>query len=228
VNAPSELFVHLAMLITGMFCHGFVFNDMKTSCIIPIPKSNQSVCASANYSGIALIAGIGKLVDNIVLERVCEYLIITDLQFGFKHGHLNNMCTMILKETVAYYTWHQCCTYFILLDTRKAFDHINCFREYRIVTKFLIKHYLEQYAYINWNTLLPHSFTILNGVRHGIIILSAHWQNCICALLLISRCTDAKYAKFFEWVDVMHFQCLRCNMASLVKINSSFRTLNTS
>jgi hypothetical protein len=38
INMFNKLFVPLALLITGMFCHGFVIIDMKTSCIIPIPK----------------------------------------------------------------------------------------------------------------------------------------------------------------------------------------------
>jgi hypothetical protein len=38
VNAPNELVVPIALLITGMFSHSFVANDLKTSCIIPIPN----------------------------------------------------------------------------------------------------------------------------------------------------------------------------------------------
>jgi hypothetical protein len=74
--SSTDLFVHLALLLTGMLIHGFVPDDFLVSTIIPIPKGkNTNVTDSANYRGIALSSVMGKIIDLIVLERYCDNLL---------------------------------------------------------------------------------------------------------------------------------------------------------
>jgi len=37
------------------------------------------------------------------LDKYSDCLYISELQFGFKTGHSTDMCSMVLKETLAYY-----------------------------------------------------------------------------------------------------------------------------
>ena len=44
-----------------------------------------------------------KIFDLIMLSRFCDHLHSSELQFGFKAHRSTDMCTMVLKETTAYY-----------------------------------------------------------------------------------------------------------------------------
>jgi len=79
-----------------------------SSTIIPIPKGhNANMCDSTNFRGIALSSLFGQTFDNIILDRYCDALLSSELQFGFKANHSTNMCSMVLKETISYYKQHQ-------------------------------------------------------------------------------------------------------------------------
>jgi len=58
---------------------------------------------SKHFRGISLSSLYGKYFDNVILSKFHEHLCTSDLQFEFKQNSATNMCTMILKETVAYY-----------------------------------------------------------------------------------------------------------------------------
>ena len=98
------LLVHLSLLISAMFTHGFVLDELTISTIVPIPKPKLDACISNNYRSIALCSIIGKLIDLVLLNKLADKLVTSDLQFGFKKGHSTSMCTQLLKETVSYYT----------------------------------------------------------------------------------------------------------------------------
>jgi len=105
LHACNDLYVHIAMLLTATIIHGYVPDDMCCSTILPIPKGKSINCTdSANYRGITLSSVIGKVLDCVIIDRFGDLLCSLDLQFGFKSGRSTNMCSMILKETVSYYT----------------------------------------------------------------------------------------------------------------------------
>jgi hypothetical protein len=58
------------------------------------------VCISINYRSIALCSIIGKLIDPVLLNKLADTLVTSDLQSGLKKGHSTSMCTQLLKETV--------------------------------------------------------------------------------------------------------------------------------
>jgi hypothetical protein len=124
IHAPSQLHVHLSLLFTAIIMHGVVIDDMRTGTIIPIPKPGANTCETSSYRGIALSSIVGKIIDLILLDRLSDYLVTSDLQFGFKRNHSTSMCTFILKETVAYYTSNCISVYCCFLDATKAFDRV--------------------------------------------------------------------------------------------------------
>ena len=98
LNAHDSLHVHLSLLLSAMFTHGFIIDELTVSTIVPIPKPKLNVCVSSNYRSLALGLIIGKLIDLVLLQKLADKFLTCDLQFGFKKGHLTSMCTQLLKE----------------------------------------------------------------------------------------------------------------------------------
>jgi len=59
---------------------------------------------SSGYREIALSSVFGKVLDLIILNRYADFLINSELQFGFKAKRSTSMCTMVQKEAINYYT----------------------------------------------------------------------------------------------------------------------------
>ena len=105
--------------------HGTAPDSFLHSTIVPIPKGkNGNVSDSANFQGITLSSIYGKLFDNIVLSRYADHLSSSELQFGFKAKSSNNLCSMVLKESLAYYINNQSSVFCTFLDATKAFDRV--------------------------------------------------------------------------------------------------------
>ena len=51
-----------------------------------------------------------------------EYLMTSELQFGFKENVSTIMCSTLLVETVEYYVSNNYTVYVLLIDVSKAFD----------------------------------------------------------------------------------------------------------
>ena len=63
-------------------------------------------CLIQLIRGISLSSMFGKLfdlADLVVLDRFHDQLCLSDLQFEFRSNRSTDQCTMILKETIAYY-----------------------------------------------------------------------------------------------------------------------------
>ena len=53
-----------------------------------------------------------------------EYLMTSELQFGFKEHFSTIMCSTLLVEAVEYYASNNSSVYDILIDASKAFDRL--------------------------------------------------------------------------------------------------------
>ena len=105
INACDELSVHVAMLFSALLIHGFAPADMCACTVVPIPKGkNVIITESGNYRGISLCSVFAKMFDVIFINKFRDCLVTCDLQFGFKKKHSTAMCSMVLKETLAYYS----------------------------------------------------------------------------------------------------------------------------
>ena len=89
------------------------------------------------------------------------------------------MCTMVLKETLAYYTVYGGSAFCTLLDATKAFDRVNyCKLFSKLMTRnippaylrLLLNMYTNSIARVSWNGNFSHSFNVENGVRQGGIV----------------------------------------------------------
>ena len=121
----------------------------------------MTVADAGNYRGIAL-SSIFEKNDSVVLHRFSEQLCSYSLQFGFtaKHSTIYSMCTMILKEVIAYYTADGGSLYCTMLDAMKAFDRVeycklfNClFRQDipRGYIRLLLNMYTNHVTPVSWN-----------------------------------------------------------------------------
>jgi hypothetical protein len=180
VNAGSELCVHISMLLTGLLSHGFVPDDLLVSTIIPIPKAaNGKLSDSDNYRGICLSSIVCKIIDIIILQRYIDKLSTSELQFGFKAGRSTNMCTMLAKEVLSYYTHNSSSVYCTLLDAKKAFDRVNYCKLFNllndrklpaVIVRFLLTMYTGHSTKVVWNGSNSDNFCVRNGVKQGGIL----------------------------------------------------------
>jgi hypothetical protein len=169
--------VHIAFLFSAIISHGCVPRDFSTSTIIPIPKKrNANATDSENYRGISLSSVFGKIFDNIVLCKYYDNLCTSELQFGFKANCSTNMCTMILKETIAYYTNNKSPVFCTFLDATKAFDRVNFCKLFRLLIKrnlpacivrTLINMYTGNLIRVSWAGITSDYFSACNGVKQG-------------------------------------------------------------
>ena len=165
VNAGVDLSVHIGILFSAIISHGIVPTVFGTSTILPIPKiKNVSAISSDNFRGIALSSIFVKLFENIIMYKYADKLHTSELQFGFKKNSSTHMCTMVLKETLSYYSTHNSHVFCTFLDASKAFDRVNYCKLFNIlvsrglppyITRVIIKLYIAQQAQVSWSGWLP-------------------------------------------------------------------------
>jgi hypothetical protein len=70
------------------------------------------------------------------------------------------MCTMVLKETVAYYNSNESSVHCVMLDATKAFDHVDYNKMLvklinrdisPMVIRFMLHLYTNQVSRVRWN-----------------------------------------------------------------------------
>ena len=98
----------------------------EESTIVSIPKSkNVNLTDSSNYRGIALSSIFGKIVDLVVLSRYGDRLCTSERS--------TNICTMVLKEAIAYYVNNGSSVFCTLLDVTKAFDRVEYVKMFKLL-----------------------------------------------------------------------------------------------
>jgi len=195
-HAPGVLAVYISLLLSALLTHGTMPQEFLTSTVIPIPKGKGlSVTDAANYRGIALSSIFGKIFDLIVLHRFSEQLCSSSLQFGFKAKHSTSMCTMILKEVIAYYTAHGGSLYCTMLDATKAFDRVEYCKLFNgllrrdipgVYIRLLLNMYTNHVTRVSWNGICSRPFVVGNGVKQGGVIspilFCIYIDSLLCAL----------------------------------------------
>jgi hypothetical protein len=180
INACGDLSVHIAFLFTALLVHDIVPHDLLLSTVKPIPKGkNANPAAADNYRGITLSSIFIKIFDLIILSRFSDKLCVCDLQFGFQPKRSTDMCTMLLKETIAYYNSNESPVYCAMLDATKAFDRVDYCKLFRellkrnlpvVFTRLLLVLYTSQTTKVVWNDADSRTFSVLNGVKQGAIL----------------------------------------------------------
>jgi hypothetical protein len=72
-------------------------------------------CGEIKLSNRLSASYFGKIFDIIFINRHYDDLSTSELQFGFKKKRSTNHCSMVLKETIAYYVQQDSMAYCILL-----------------------------------------------------------------------------------------------------------------
>jgi hypothetical protein len=180
IHAGDECLLHIAFLFTSMVVHGSAPECFKLSTIVPIPKGrNTNLTDSANFRGIALSSLYGKLLDNIILERFHDKLVSCDMQFGFKAKSSTNLCSFVLKETIAYYIQNQSPVFCTFLDASKAFDKLHYCKLFKLLVKrevpslfvrLLANIYTQNFVRVSWGGAVSDYFSAVNGVKQGAVL----------------------------------------------------------
>ena len=91
---------------------------------LPIKTAKLNLSSTCNYRAIALSSIFSKILDKIIMSLQSEYLITSELQFGFKEHSSTIMCSTLLVETVEYYVSNNSSVYVLLIDASKVFDRL--------------------------------------------------------------------------------------------------------
>ena len=181
-HVSEYLLIPLSLLFTAMLTHGIMPVEMMKTCILPILKSkSKSVNDKLNYMyrPICLSNILSKVFENILYNRLEDYLYTTSNQFGFKKNVGTEMCVFALKEVIRHYHTQGSHIFVCYLDATAAFDRIS----YSVLFKKLIKRsvplyivrilyfwYFNQLVCVRWNQTLSYTFRVTNGVRQGGIL----------------------------------------------------------
>ena len=171
--------VLLALCFSGMLMHGILPDYMLSVLLVPVVKEKTGKISSIdNYRPIALASVLSKVLERILLERMQDYILTTDEQFGFKSKHGTDMCVYALKEAVSKYSKHNS-TFTCFLDASRAFDRINHGKLFtklreRGVPSYLIRilhfWYSHQTMQVRWGDTVSGPFLVTNGVKQGGIL----------------------------------------------------------
>ena len=123
------------------------------------------------------------------------------LTVWFKAKRSTNMCTMVLKESIAYYFNNGSSVFCTLLDATKAFDRVEYVKMFKLLLdrklppvcfRRLVNMYTSQVTRVEWNGVSSDYFSVRNGVKHGKVISSVlfcvyvdGFLNCCLMLKLV-------------------------------------------
>lgn len=176
-NAHPRLCVLLSLLFNMILCHGKVPEDFCKGIIIPIPKEDLADHSRyENYRGITISSTISKLFEMCLLEIYGQFLVTSELQFGFKKKHSCSHALQVVRSVIDYFASAGSTVNFCALDLSKAFDKVNHYilfiklMDRSVPRSFLdvvINWYTNCVAMVRWNGELSNMFRLLCGVRQG-------------------------------------------------------------
>ncbi len=124
--ASQSIAVLLALCFSGLMKHDTLPGSMLSVLLVPVVKNKTGKLTSLdNYRPIALASILSKVLEGILMDRLAEYIVSTDNQFGFKNKHGTDLCIYALKEIVHRYRSRNSTVFMCFLDASKAFDRIN-------------------------------------------------------------------------------------------------------
>ena len=91
--ASQSILVLLALCFSGLMKHGILPGSMLSVLLVPVVKYKTGKLTSMdNYRPIALASILSKVLEGILMDRLTEYIALTDNQFGFKSKHGTDLC----------------------------------------------------------------------------------------------------------------------------------------
>ena len=176
-NGSPELLCYLHLLYNGLLTHSYMPYEFLCGTITPIIKDpNGDSTDSNNYRGVTLGPILLQVFEYLLLKKFGNYLITSNLQFGFKRAHSTSHAIFVLKQVVDYYTKHGSNILVGFLDCSKAFDTIS---HYGIFLKMIERKVplcflkLMMFWYLNmksrciWRNVYSDYFDVLTGTKQG-------------------------------------------------------------
>ena len=167
----------LSTLFNAIVRYGYVPNGFGIGIIIPLVKDKLGNLSDIkNYRGITLSSTIAKLFEMCLFELVQEFLLTSNLQFGFKKKLSCSHAIYTMQSVINYYTTRGSTVNVCVLDIVKAFDKVNHYCLYaklihkNVPVQFLhviINWYSKCFACVKWNNMQSGSFRLCGGVRQG-------------------------------------------------------------
>ena len=94
----------MSIFLPGCMLTGKLPSTFLDVVIIPLLKCKSKDPADVNnYRPIAIVTGLSKVLEQVLLSRLARYLWTADSQFGFKHAHGTEMAIFALKQPVDFY-----------------------------------------------------------------------------------------------------------------------------
>uniref|UniRef100_A0A671UZC4 Reverse transcriptase domain-containing protein n=1 Tax=Sparus aurata TaxID=8175 RepID=A0A671UZC4_SPAAU len=178
--ASKKLYPLLAICFTGLLVHGILPDSILSVVLVPVIKDKAGkLNSSENYRPIALASILSKVLEKILLNRLEQYILTTDNQFGFKRKHGTDMCIFALKEILDKYNRQNSTIFMCFIDASKAFDRVNHEKLFnkldqrgvpRFIVRILVFWYAHQTMRVKWGNSVSTPFYVNNGVRQGGIL----------------------------------------------------------
>lgn len=178
--ATKSVLGALCRCMTSMFIHGALPESMISVVLVPVIKDKTGkINAKDNYRPIALASVVSKVLENILLSRLSDYLLTHSNQFGLKKKHGTDQCIYVMKELFDAHRSLNGSMFVCFLDASKAFDRVN----HNVLFDKLVKRgapgyiirllaywYSNQRINVRWGSTHSEGFTVTNGVRQGGIL----------------------------------------------------------
>ena len=179
-HASRRLCTLLALCFSSCFVHGFLPGNLMSVILVPIIKDKAGkINSKDNYRPIALASIISKVLEMIILDRISDFLLTNENQFGFKKRLGTDSCIYVLKEVVDRYRCLNGTVFMCFLDASKAFDRVNHLKLFmklkkRGVPLFIVRilsyWYSNQTMCVRWGGTISDKFCVSNGVRQGSVL----------------------------------------------------------
>ena len=201
-KAGSILFGPLAHLFNLIIARRKVPADFKKGVVIPIPKKDKNCLLQENYRGITLTSTVGKVFENVLLERLGSTLDkqTCQLQRGFTAKTSSLSAALIVSELENEAKDNKKELFIATLDARKAFDvvcHASLLRKLHLqqIDKdiwCIIKDWYDgATSQVKWKGVLSEPFDLYQGVHQG-RVTSTELYKCYIDPLL-HRLEEKKY-----------------------------------
>jgi exonuclease III len=186
IYASRKISVYLSLIFNCTLFHGHLPVKLLETVLIPLVKDRKGVLTDRNnYRPIAITCVVSKVLETLILGKVCQSFSTSCHQFGFKEAHSTDLCVFALKEIINFYNAGTTPVYACYLDAAKAFDKINYWilldklldRQLpKCYVRLFMVWFITQNFFVRWGNTLSTSFSVSNGVRQG-GILSPYFFN---------------------------------------------------
>jgi len=131
------------------------------------------------------------IAEHLVLDKFSSALTTSELQFEFKANHstTGTVCSMVLKETLAYYSVDGGTAVCAFLGATQVFDCVDYCKLFLELLKrdipsvylhLLLNMYTNSVAKVSWNCACSMPFNVTNGVKQGGVVspiwMAGYWQ----------------------------------------------------